>query len=87
MERTFGLYNSQRLLIKLIDSGLNREVAYDLVQPLAMQAWEEERSFRDIVLASAELTAHLSKSEIEDAFDPAFHLQRVDEIFHRVGLA
>jgi adenylosuccinate lyase len=86
MERTFGLYNSQRLLNKLIDKGLARETAYDLVQPRAMQAWEEQRSFREIVTAAPELREFLSEADVADAFDDAFHLQRVDEIFSRVGL-
>lgn len=86
MDRTFGLYNSQRLLIKLIDTGFSREEAYDLVQPLAMQAWEEGRSFKDIALESGVLTARLEQSEIEEAFDPAYHLRNVDHVFERVGL-
>ena len=86
MDKTFGLYNSQRLLLKLIEKGMNREAAYDLVQPLAMQAWEEERSFRDIVDGNAEIVEKLGVDEIEDAFDPHYHLRNVDEIFERVGL-
>ena len=86
MERTFGLYNSQRLLLKLIDTGLSREEAYDLVQPRAMQAWEEQRSFKAIVQEAPELTSRLSEEAIDDAFDPAYHLRHVDLIFERVGL-
>ncbi|NNF04272.1 MAG: adenylosuccinate lyase [Rhodothermales bacterium] len=86
MQRTFGLYNSQRLLNKLIDKGLMREDAYDLVQPLAMRAWELERSFRELVLASDEMSEHLTRAEIEDAFDDEYHLKRIGEIFDRVGL-
>ncbi len=86
MDRTFGLYNSQRLLLKLIEKGMNRESAYDLVQPLAMRAWNEERPFREIVEESDELTGNLSAEEIDDAFDPAYHLKNVDFIFERVGL-
>ena len=86
MERTFGLYNSQRLLLKMIDTGLSREEAYDTVQPLAMKAWEEERSFREIVEASEDVTSRLTPDEIADAFDPAYHLRHVDHIFERVGL-
>ena len=86
MNRTFGLYNSQRLLLKLIEKGMNREAAYDLVQPLAMQAWEEERSFREIVDENEEIVEKLGANEIEDAFDPQYHLKYVDEIFERVGL-
>ena len=86
MNRTFGLYNSQRLLIKLIDKGLSREEAYDLVQPLAMRAWEESRSFQEIVLANKDITLHLSTEEIAEAFDPSYHLKRVTYIFERVGV-
>ncbi len=86
MEMTYGLYNSQRLLLKLIETGMSREAAYDLVQPLAMRAWEEQRPFREIVLESDELTERLSEREIDDAFDPAYHVRNVDLIFERVGL-
>lgn len=86
MERTYGLYNSQRLLIKLIDKGLSRERAYDLVQPQAMQAWAEGKPFREIVLAHKDIRSHLSEEEINEAFDARYHLSRVDYIFERVGL-
>ena len=86
MEATHGLVFSQRLLLKLIDGGMSREAAYDLVQPLAMQAWRERRSFRAIVEASA-ITEHLAAEAIADAFDPAHHLRHVDAIFARVGLS
>ena len=86
MERTFGLYNSQRLLIMLIDKGMSREAAYDLVQPRAMQAWHEQRSFKDIVLEAAEITGYLSPEEIDEAFDARYHLRYVDVLFERAGL-
>jgi len=87
MERTFGLFNSQRLLIKLIDAGSSREAAYDLVQPLAMRAWEEKRSFRDIVEEDGRVGAIIGPDEVKNAFDAEYHLRNVDAIFDRVGLA
>ncbi len=86
MELTFGLYNSQRLLLMLIDKGLSREAAYDLVQPAAMQAWDEARPFYEIVRQHPALTRYLSPEEIDEAFNPEYHLRHVDEIFRRVGL-
>ena len=86
MEETYGLYNSQRLMLKLIDKGLNREDAYDRVQPLAMTAWEEERPFQEVVAEADEVTEVLSDDEIEEAFDPNYHVRNVDLIFRRVGL-
>lgn len=86
MELTFGLYNSQRLLLMLIDKGLSREAAYDLVQPATMQAWDEERSFYEIVRQHPAITKYLAPEEIDEAFNPEYHLRHVDEIFRRVGL-
>ncbi|MGG6313003.1 adenylosuccinate lyase [Paenibacillus macerans] len=87
MSRTFGVPFSGRLLTKLIDKGFSREQAYDTVQPRAMQAWETQRQFRDIVEETPEITSVLSKEEIDDAFNPAWHLKHVDTIFRKLGLS
>ncbi len=86
MARTFGLHNSQRVLLKLIEKGLSRETAYDLVQPCAMQAWAEEKPFQTLVAANAGIMAHLTKKDVVEAFDDAYHVRWVDTIFKRVGL-
>jgi adenylosuccinate lyase len=86
MKRTFDVPFSGRVLTKLIDKGFSREQAYDTVQPKAMQAWEEQRSFRDIVEGDAGIREHLSLEEIEECFDPSWHLKHVDTIFTRLEL-
>ena len=84
--RTYGLVFSQQVLLSLIDHGLTREEAYDLVQPLAMQAWEEEVSFPELVKSNEKINELLSKDDIEACFDPTYHLKNVDQIFERLGL-
>ncbi|GEA94752.1 adenylosuccinate lyase [Weissella viridescens] len=86
MTRTYGLIYSQRLLLKLVDSGLSREEAYDTVQPLTARSWDEQIQFRDLVDADPTINAQLSKQEIDDAFDYHWHLKHVDDIFDRLGL-
>jgi adenylosuccinate lyase len=86
MNRTFGLIYSQRVLLALIDKGLTREKAYDRVQQLAMQAWEEQTSFRGLVEQDEFVTSHLTLEEIADCFDYRHHLAQVDFIFERLGL-
>lgn len=86
MDATFGLIYSQRVLLKLIDKGLSREKAYDLVQPCTALAWDEQHSFREIIENHEEIMSHLSAEELNDAFDYHYHIRPVDEIFHRVGL-
>ncbi|GEL78033.1 adenylosuccinate lyase [Tenuibacillus multivorans] len=87
MDRTFGLIFSQRVLLSLIDQGLSREKAYDLVQPLAMQAWEEQTSFPQLVRNHPEIKQQLSEEQLDECFDPTYHLKNVDAIFERLGLA
>lgn len=86
MARTFGVPFSGRIMTKLIDKGFSREQAYDTVQPRAMQAWEEQRQFREILESTPEITEVLSAEEIEDAFNPSWHLKHVDTIFAKLGL-
>lgn len=87
MDATFGLIYSQRVLLKLIDKGLSREAAYDLVQPKTAQSWDEQTPFRPLLDADEQITNVLSKEDLDDAFDYNYHLKNVDVIFERVGLA
>lgn len=86
MKRTYDVPFSGRVMTKLIDKGFSREQAYDTVQPLAMTAWNEQRSFREIVESNEEMNKHMSPEEIADCFDPSWHLKHVDTIFKRLGL-
>ncbi|EPH59744.1 adenylosuccinate lyase [Enterococcus casseliflavus 14-MB-W-14] len=87
MNATFGLIYSQRVMLKLIDHGMTREQAYDLVQPKTAQAWDEQTDFRPLLEADPVITDVLSKADLDDAFDYNHHLKQVDTIFERVGLA
>ncbi|MCM2676926.1 adenylosuccinate lyase [Alkalicoccobacillus plakortidis] len=86
MTRTYGLIYSQRVLLSLIDKGMVREEAYDLVQPKATQAWEEGVQFRELVDAEERITSVLSKEELDECFNYEHHLTHVDTIFTRLGL-
>ncbi|ADI25371.1 MULTISPECIES: adenylosuccinate lyase [Geobacillus] len=86
MERTFGLIYSQRVLLALIDKGMTREEAYDLVQPKAMEAWERQVPFRSLLEADERIMSRLTKEELDDCFDYRHHLKHVDTIFARLGL-
>ncbi|WP_086312850.1 adenylosuccinate lyase [Enterococcus sp. 7F3_DIV0205] len=87
MDATYGLIYSQRVLLKLIDHGMAREAAYDIVQPKTAYAWDHQTAFRPLLEADEKITSILSKEELDDAFDYNYHLKNVDIIFERVGLA
>ncbi|AXX64924.1 adenylosuccinate lyase [Bombilactobacillus bombi] len=86
LQVTHGLIYSQRVMLKLIKTGLSREAAYDIVQPLTAQVWQKHLDFRQLLDNDAQVTERLSKQDLDDAFDYRWHLRHVDEIFQRVGL-
>ena len=85
MNKTYGLIYSQRLLLKLIKTGMSREKAYDMVQRLTAKSWNEHVQFRELVDQS-EIAKTLPKAEIDDAFDYSYHLRHLDEIYRQVGI-
>lgn len=84
MDKTFGLIYSQRVLLKLIETGFSREEAYDLVQSQAAISWDEKKSFKDLIYNNEKIAARLTKEQLDDAFDYHYHLRHVDEIYARV---
>lgn len=87
MQRTFGLISSQQVMLALIEKGMSREKAYDLVQPNAMKAWAEQRPFKAILEEVSEITQTLNPQELATCFDDTRHLKHVDTIFERVGIS
>ena len=87
MESTRGLLFSQRVLLALIEKGLARERAYELVQRNAMRSWDEELDFRDLLKSDAEVTSYLSTDEMSGLFDYDYYLRYVKDTFRRIGLA
>ena len=83
---TNGVIFAQRVLTKLIDAGLSRELAYDTVQPIAMNAWENGLKYKDLLMENGVVTKYLSKEEIEDAFNIEYFLRNVEVIYKRVGI-
>jgi adenylosuccinate lyase len=86
LELTRGLVFSQRIMLALINKGLSRQNAYEIVQRNAMKAWQGNRSFLTMLKADAEVKKILPAAELEGLFDYQHYLQHVDEIFLRLGL-
>ncbi|TNF54274.1 adenylosuccinate lyase [bacterium] len=84
INRSYGLYCSQRILLRLIEKGLSREKAYGLVQKHAMKSWKQKRDFKDILRKEPLIKKYLSEKELEGLFDVSYYLRHVDAIFKRV---
>lgn len=84
LERSRGVVFSGTVLLELARRGLSREQAYELVQRNAMRSFHEGRDFKSLLLADKDVTAVLSPSDLERAFDLDEQLKHIDRIFDRV---
>jgi adenylosuccinate lyase len=91
MKRNMNVYGgvifSQRVLLTLVEKGMNREEAYRLVQSCAHNAWNKtDGNFRKLISEDETVTKTLSTQEIDACFDPNHHLKSLDEIYQRLGI-
>ena len=86
MDITRGLLFSQRVLLALIDKGMNRQDAYKVVQRNAMKTWMENKKFSTLLKADADVAKVLPAAELEALFDYSYYVRYVDDIFKRLGL-
>jgi adenylosuccinate lyase len=83
LERSAGLVFSEAVLLRLIEKGLARQKAYEVVQRSALAAHEGKGGFRDLLGGDAEVSRHLTAAELDAAFDLQHHLRHVDRIIRR----
>ncbi|MEW6726266.1 adenylosuccinate lyase [Desulforudis sp. 1088] len=86
LERTQGLVFSQRVLLALVDKGLTREEAYQIVQRNAMESWNSQEPLKDLLARDADVQQYLSRAELDEIFDYRYFTRRIDTIFARFGL-
>jgi adenylosuccinate lyase len=84
LDASHGLFFSQQLLLALVESGLERARAYELVQRAAMRAWEEEQDFAELVRADSEISSALDPAALEEVFDLGAYTRHVDVVFERL---
>jgi adenylosuccinate lyase len=81
LDASFGLVFSQPVLLALIGAGRRRDEAYRMVQRNAMRAWNEERSFRELLGEDPEVAAMLSSAQLDACFDLKRSLANVNRVF------
>jgi adenylosuccinate lyase len=81
LESTGGLFFSQRLLLALVEDGVDRDAAYRLVQRHAMRAWDEGLDLRELARGDAEIAARL---RLDEVFDLGAFTLHVDVVLDRL---
>ena len=84
LKKTRGLYNSQRVLLKLIEKGLSREIAYRIVQKTAMLSWEKEQEFEDLLKNDKSVIEKININELREIFDINYHIRNIEKIYKKV---
>jgi adenylosuccinate lyase len=81
LEAGHGLFFSQRLLLAVVESGLERDEAYRLVQRHALRAWDEEQDFRELVRSDRQIAGRV---DLDNVFDLTAYTRHVDTVFERL---
>ncbi len=87
LDMTGGLIYSQGVLLALVESGMSRQDAYELVQHHATTAWSEGSIFRRGIESDPHVTERLTGAELDRAFNSESHLRWVDAAYERMGLS
>jgi adenylosuccinate lyase len=86
LAKTNGLIFSQGVLLALMEKGLSRPDAYNLVQNCAMNVWQTKREFKEVLLHDPKIRRHLSSNTIESCFDVNYYIRFVDKIYKDLGI-
>jgi adenylosuccinate lyase len=83
---THGLIYSGQVLLALVESGMSRSQAYDIVQSAARRVWAGDGDLLGHLRADPEVSSRLTPEELEALFDPSYHLRGIEVAFARLGL-
>jgi adenylosuccinate lyase len=91
MKRNMNVYGgvifSQKVLLALVEKGMSREAAYQVVQGSAHQAWNQEGgNFEALIRQDPQVTQYLTPAEITTCFDPQEHLKNLEQIYQRLDI-
>ncbi len=91
MKRNLNLYGgvvfSQRVLLTLVDKGINREDAYRIVQTNAHQAWNTPGgNFQKLIESDPQVTTKLTPEEIAECFNPDYQMRNIGKVYERLDI-
>lgn len=84
--KTRGLIFSQRVMLEMMQRGLDRIRAYNLVQRCAMKSWQANLDFKETLLQDREVLRYLDAKDMESIFNLNYYLRNINKIFRKVGL-
>jgi len=84
LNATRGLVYSGAVLLALVESGLNRDSAYRLVQKHALEAWKGGGSLKERLLTDPDVLQYLKAKDVEAVFHASRGLEHADHTYKEV---
>ncbi len=84
LQKTNGLFNSQKVMLEIVNKNISREEAYKIVQNVALEAWNKNTDFKLLLQNDKKVKSLLSNNEINKIFDLNYFLKNIDVIYKRV---
>jgi len=85
VEMSRGLVFSERVMLALVEKGMDRKRAYEIVQRNAMTSWDQGDDFRTLVTTDPEVAALVTPRDLANMFDYGYYLRHVRYTFDRLG--
>ncbi len=79
-----GVIYSQRILLALVEAGLSRDEAYEIIQRNALAALDKKIPLKELLLKDSSVTKRLSAESIKNLFDQAAYFQQLDYLYRKV---
>src|SRR5712691_2135582 len=86
LEQTHGLIYSGQVLLALVERGMARGEAYDLIQTAARKVWAGDGDLHAHLAEDPRVSERLSAEELASLFDANHHLRGIEVAFARLGL-
>ena len=82
--RSYNVFFSQQLLLKMVEAGMLREEAYRIVQSNAHAAFDNKVPFDDKIRADEKIQTLIKKEELDEIFSFDKYTQHINTIYNRV---
>ena len=83
---TLGLCLTEKVMIELVEKGIGRQDAHEMLRRLAMKCWKERRSLREVMLEDEEASGLVTEAELDDWLNPENYIgtavEQVEKAVH-----
>ena len=80
IESQNGLVMAEKIMLALVDTGIHRDEAHEILRAASMAAVAENRHLRDVCDEDEVVSSTFSSEELDNLFDPSSHLGVSSEI-------